>query len=195
MSESLNKRLDYLGIADMDYLSARLLLLSGLTHTGLAKASEAFEKLLKLFFLLEAKINSDSELEKNEVEKYRHQLVKLFCYIRTKIPAVFDDSWIEYFQELERAYKLRYPESWKESKLTNDLERLDKAYCYFRNGVILNFPQEESKKTKEFGTFIYRAYSQEIIGKIKQLGSLTPKEIFYKNNESAQDFVLDFHKL
>lgn len=195
MSESLNKRLAYLAIADMDYLSARLLLLSGLTLTGLQKASDSFEKLLKLFLLLEAKINKEVELDTKELVEFKHQLAKLFDVVRKNVPAKFDDTWSKYFQQLEDSYKFRYPESWKEAQLINDLETFDKAYSYLRNNIIANFPKEENKKVMEFGGFIYRQYSTEIIQKIKNLGGLTPKDIFYKNNKSAKAFDIDFIKL
>jgi len=43
---------EYLGLADIDYLAARILILNGLPSVGLAKSAEAFEKQFKLFFLI-----------------------------------------------------------------------------------------------------------------------------------------------
>ena len=84
---SLKKRISYLGIADFDYLSARLLLLSALGNTGLPKAAEAFEKLLKLFILLASKIQDNKELTEKDLKKeYGHNLVDLFNSTKKYIP-------------------------------------------------------------------------------------------------------------
>src|SRR3989337_1052290 len=118
MSESLIKRSEYLGIADMDYLSARVLLLNGLTHTGLAKAAEAFEKLFKLFLILEAKITRNEELTQKELKQYNHKLVKLFGLVMTRShKKTYHQSVKNYFAQLQNAYSLRYPESWKQALL------------------------------------------------------------------------------
>jgi len=71
---SLQKRLAYLGIADFDYLSARVLMRHGLAFTGLAKASDAFEKIMKLNLILDAKISRNQDLEPDEVKTYLHNL-------------------------------------------------------------------------------------------------------------------------
>lgn len=197
MSESLNKRLEYLGIADMDYLSARALLLNGLTHTGLSKAAEAFEKLFKLFLILEAKIVRNEHLEQKVLKQYEHKLLKLFNSVTSKFPSTtsIDDSWPAYFQQLENAYRTRYPESWKEVRLINDLTNLDTAYCFFRNNITANFPPEEQEKIKLFGTFIIKAYNKEVVDFIKSHGGLSPKEILSKNNTRLTEFNLDLTKL
>jgi len=197
MSESLKKRLEYLGIADMDYLSARILIINGMTHTGLSKGAEAFEKLFKLFLVLEAKIVRNEELSSLELKNYEHKLVKLFEEVVLKIPGAtpFDKSWKDYFEQLQMAYKTRYPESWKEVKLINDLTNLDKAYCYFRNNITTNFPKEEQEKTKFFGTFILKAYNKDVVNFIVSQGGLSPKEAFLKSNNHSAEFNIELDKL
>lgn len=197
MSESLIKRLEYLGIADMDYLSARALLINGLAHTGLSKAAEAFEKLFKLFLILEAKITRNEHLSQKDLKKYEHKLVKLFEFVVTKIPGAspYDKSWKEYFEQLETAYRVRYPESWKEAKFVNDLTNLDQAYCYFRNNITVNFPKDEHVKTKIFGTFIINAYNPDVVDYIKSQGGLSPKELLSKSNKYLNEFNIDLSKI
>ena len=179
----LEKRIAYLGLADIDYLSARLLLLSGLVTTGFPKAAEAFEKLLKLFLLLEAKISSNIELTEKQMKAYSHNLIKLFDVVKSKIPNThFDQSWDDYFKTLQDSYTRRYPENWTVFQITYSLEQLDKGYVFFRNGVIGNFPPEEQSRVREFGTFIYDAYRGDRSKIIKDAGSLTPAEIFKMRN-------------
>lgn len=196
MSESLVKRLEYLGIADMDYLSARALLINGLTHTGLSKAAEAFEKLFKLFLIIEAKITQNKHLAQNELKQHEHQLVSLFKLIISKIPNQdYDQSVVDYFQQLQDAYRLRYPESWKEAKLINDFENLDKFYCFFRNNITTNFPKEEQEKVKLFGTFIIKGYNPDVVKYIQDHGGLTPKQILSKDNKYLSELNIDLSKL
>lgn len=196
MSESLVKRLEYLGIADMDYLSARSLLINGLTHTGLSKAAEAFEKLFKLFLLIEAKITQDRHLTPKELKLYEHKLIKLFEVVMSKLPEKgYDQSVKDFFQQLENAYKLRYPESWKEAKLINDFQDLDKMYYYFRNNITANFPKEELEKTKQFGTFIIKGYNTGVVKYIQDHGGLTPKQILSRDNKYLSELNIDLSKL
>lgn len=196
MSESLVKRLEYLGIADMDYLSARSLLINGLTHTGLSKAAEAFEKLFKLFLIIEAKITQNKHLSQKELKQYEHNLVRLFELVMSKLPdKSYDQSVRDYFKQLESAYKIRYPESWVEVKLINDFENLDKMYCFFRNNITINFPKEEQGRVRLFGTFIIKGYSPEVVKYIKDHGGLPPKQILSKDNKYLSEFNIDLSKL
>lgn len=197
MTESFKKRLEYLGIADMDYLSARALLINGLTHTGLSKGAEGFEKLFKLFLILDARITRNTEMSQHELKKYEHKLVVLFELVVSKIPNAtpFDSTWKEYFIQLQGAYKTRYPESWVEIKLINDLTNLDKAYCYFRNNITINFPLEEQEKTKQFGTFIMNAYNVNVIEYIKSHGGMSPHQLLSKDNLYFSELNIDGDKL
>jgi len=193
---SLNKRIEYLGLADMDYLSARLLLMSGLANTGFPKAAEAFEKIFKLFLMLEAKISSNAELTESDLKSYGHNLIKLFNEIKIKLPnTTFDSTWDDYLNTLQESYTRRYPENWKEFRLILDLDQLDKAYSYFRNNVILNFPQEEQTRTRQFGTFIYDAYRGDLSKRIQKTGALPPAKILKWKNHSLDDFNIDFESL
>jgi hypothetical protein len=192
MSESLNKRLEYLGIADMDYLSARTLLLNGITHTGLSKAAEAFEKLFKLFILIEARITKNTILDQKELKQYEHKLVKLFKEVMSKSPQKDYHISVEgYFRQLQNAYSLRYPEGWKDALLINSLEDLDKLYCYFRNNITVNFPKEDQGKTKKFGTFILNAYNGQVLKYIEKLGGRSPKVLLSLHNKYFDELNID----
>ena len=193
---SLDKRMEYLGLADMDYLSARLLLMSGLATTGFPKAAEAFEKILKLFLILEAKISSNVELTEGDMKSYGHNLIKLLNEVKTKLPdTTFDSTLVDYLKTLQESYTRRYPENWEAHHLTINLDHLDEAYSYFRNNVILNFPQEEQTRTRQFGTFIYDAYRGDISKRIKKSGALPPAEILKWKNHSLGNFNIDFESL
>ncbi|MBI2621067.1 MAG: hypothetical protein HYW63_00280 [Candidatus Levybacteria bacterium] len=196
MSESLIKRLEYLGIADMDYLSARILLINGLTHTGLSKAAEAFEKLFKLFLIIEAKITENKHLTQKDLKQYEHKLVKLFKVVMLKLPEkTYHQSVENFFQQLENAYRTRYPESWRDAMFINNLEDLDKLYCYFRNNITINFPKEEQEKIRLFGTFIMKAYNKDVIGYIKKLDGMSPKEAISRHNKYINEFNIDLNQL
>jgi len=192
---SLSKRIAYLGIADYDYLSARLLLLCGLGNTAMPKAAEAFEKIFKLFLMLEAKITQNKDLGPNDLKKYNHKITKLFTIIKSKIPAQFDKEWDDYFKMLQDSYSRRYPEHWKEYKMDLSLFHLDKAYAYFRNNVILNFPQEEQVRARDFGTFLSDAYKSDTIKWIKRQGGKTPSEILTISNQSFDELEINKDKL
>jgi hypothetical protein len=192
MTESLNKRISWLGLADFDYLSARILLLCGLGNTGLVKAAEAFEKIFKLFLMLEAKITENKELNEKDLKIYGHNIEKLFAAVKSKIPVSFDKKWDDYFKMFEDCYSRRYPEHWKEHIININLRDLDEAYTYFRNGVIFNFPDEEKARAKDFGTFLYGPYNADVKNWIKTQGGKTPSEILTLNNLSFD--VLDINK-
>lgn len=187
----LNKRIQYLAIADIDYLSARLLLICGIPFTGLPKAAEAMEKIFKLFLMLEAKITGGKELNDTDLKKYSHRLTKLFNVVKKKIPAHFDNSWDEFIEELELSYKRRYPDTWPlQMKWSTNFKFLDSAYSYIREGVMKNFPYEEQEKVKKFGVNILSAYNADIITTIKISGGIPPIEILKINNSSFAKFTL-----
>ena len=99
MTVSLTKRISYLGIADFDYLSARLLLLCGIGNTGLSKSAEAFEKLFKLFLMLEARITQNIELVPKDLKKYNHKLGRRFTDVKLKSGAKFEKEWVKTAKE------------------------------------------------------------------------------------------------
>ena len=190
---SLDKRISYLGLADFDYLSARLLLLSALGNTGMPKAAEAFEKLLKLYLLLSAKITDNKELTEGELKlSYGHNLLSLFREAKKSIPAHFPAEWDDFFTMLQDSYSRRYPENWKEFTLIVSVSQIDEAYMYLRNNIIRNFPPEEHVRVRHFGTFIYDAYKTGISARLTELGRLTPKEILMKDNVFFDKFDIDF---
>lgn len=193
---SINKRMEYLGLADMDYLSARLLLMSGLATTGFPKAAEAFEKIFKLFLMLEAKISRNVDLTEVDMKSYGHNLNRIFNDVKTKLPYTnFGSDWDDYLNTLQQSYTRRYPENWRTHQLTIRLDHLDQAYSYFRNNVILNFPQEEQKRVRQFGTFIYDAYRCDLSKRIQKTGALSPAEILQWKNNSLANFNIDFESL
>ena len=191
---SLNNRLAYLGIADFDYLSARILLLDGLTFTGLPKAAEAFEKIVKLVLMLEAKISRNEELTPGALRRFGHELGALLVELRTRtaIPIAVDVD--QYFAMLKDAAAHRYPEAWKEYEATLSIGQLDSLYAQLRNLAVANFPVEEKERARCFGTFIGDAYTPETIEKIRELGGRSPWELLAYRNDSHEAFDLDHER-
>lgn len=159
---SLDQRLAYLSLADFDYLSARILLLFGLAHTGFPKAAESFEKLFKLFLILEAKISRNEELTVEDLKNYQHKLITLFDKIKSMISVKFNKSWRDHFLFLQETYYKRYPENWKSFNYEVDISKLDLCYLYLRSNIVQNFPLEEQERVKQFGGFISDGYSENI---------------------------------
>lgn len=192
---SLQKRIAYLGIADFDYLSARLLLLYGLAFAGLPKAAESFEKLLKLFLLLEAKIAREEELTPKQLKAYGHDLPKLFAALKEKVPAKFGSDWDDLFALLQDSYDRRYPEHWREFRMEVSVHSIDIAYTYLRNNVVPNFPVEEQGRVRQFGTFIYAAYTPAVRALIERLGGRSPGDVLRLNNQSFESLDIDPNSL
>lgn len=192
---SLNQRLAYLSIADFDYLSARILLLFGLAHTGFPKAAEAFEKLFKLFLLLCSKIIKNEELTEKDLKIYKHKLVTLFDKIKSIIPVKFDKSYEDYFLFLQETYHKRYPENWKSFKYEVEISKLDSSYLYFRNSVVKNFPLEDQERVKQFGGFISDGYSEKIKEIINRRTGNSLKGMLLKDNEHIKNYDISFSKL
>jgi len=192
---SIDNRLAYLYLADFDYLSARILLLFGLAHTGFPKAAESFEKLFKLFLILEAKISRNEELTVEDLKNYKHKLVTLFDEIKSKIPVKFDKSWRDYFLFLQETYHKRYPENWKSFKYEVDISKLDLCYLYLRSNITQNFPLEEQGKAKQFGGFISNGYSEKIKVIIKRRTGKSLSEMLFQDNDHIKKYDLSFNKL
>jgi hypothetical protein len=184
--------MEYLGIADLDYLAARLLLLNGLVFSALPKAAEAFEKLMKLFLMIEAKVNRNEEVYADNLKRYSHNLTRLFAEIKTKVPTTFSNDWDEYFELLRVSYSRRYPEEWKEYQMEGNIHKLDFYYTYLRNNIIANFPLEEIDRAKQFGTFIYDGFSSPVRELISVLGGKPPGDILRQNNQSFE--LLEIHR-
>lgn len=180
---SFSKRLSYLGLADIDYLSARILMLSGVPTTAFGKAAEAMEKILKLNLMLAIKIITGKELDEKALKKeFGHGIARVYNRLMqiTNTPA--DNGFIEYFKILEESYKRRYPENWKSFSMEVDLEKFDKAYCEFRAVAALNFPAEEQERAGQFGTFLGDIYNPSLIRRVNNDGMLSPAEALRKNN-------------
>ena len=192
---SFDKRLAYLAIADFNYLSARILLLFGLAHTGFPKAAEALELLFKLFLLLEAKIARNYDLTDKDLKEYKHKLVTLFDKIESMIPKKFDRSIRKYIIYLQETYHKRYPENWKSFKYEVEISHLDNIYLYFRNSIVSNFPSEEQERIKQFGGFISNGYSEEIKEIINKRTGRSLKDMLLQDNEHIKNYDISFTKL
>jgi hypothetical protein len=188
MSPIIN-RMEYLNLADMDYLSARLLILNGLLLSGMPKAAESIEKLIKLYLMLESKINKGIELNAKQLKAYGHNLEELFEAFKKVVPLTFDQEWSNYFSALQESYKNRYPDAWSQSmKWETDVQRLDICYSYLRANIVENFPAEELDQARIFGGAIISGYSPELLGAITKNGGMPPLEILKLNNKSIANF-------
>ena len=133
----LSKLPEYLGLSDTDYLSARLLIMSGVPLQGLGKACEAFEKQFKLFFALNERIINKREITQKELRKYGHDVVKLLESYNDTVPQErrLESDWKDLMAMLKAAYNLRYPEHWKQIYLNIDLT-LDRIRLTTINQII-----------------------------------------------------------
>jgi hypothetical protein len=185
----LDQRLNLLGLADLDYLTARLLINCGLVITGLPKAAEAFEKLLKCFLLLEAKISSNQEITSREMRSFGHGLTEIFQTFKRKVPTVFDAAWDTYLSDLEKYYKTRYPDNWeKQATWQGEVATLDNYYSYLRENIVENFPKEELEKARTFGAAFSTAYNEQLSTHINSSGGMSPLKILQLHNHHLDRF-------
>ena len=185
----LNQRLQYLAIADMDYLAARLLLLSANPFCGMPKAAEAIEKIMKLFLVLEAKISRNEELSANDLKKYNHNLIKLAEKVESLCPMQLGKTWKNYLKGLQDSYNLRYPDNWaKNMEWRSDIDNLDSIYAYLRQNISSNFPPEEKPIAERFGGSILSAYGNEIVKNIENAGMLSPVDLLSRQNKQRDKF-------
>ncbi|WP_165071980.1 hypothetical protein [Paludisphaera rhizosphaerae] len=191
----MKKRLEYLGMADFDYLAARLLMIHGLVTVALPKAAEAVEKLMKLFLVLEAKISRNENLTAKDLKGYGHDLERLFAQFKTKVPVTFGGEWDDYVKCLQESYTYRYPEHWTQYRAELDLDKLDFVYVHMRNNIILNFPLEERQRVRHFGTFLYDAYTAEAFDLIGRLGGKNPGEILRLSNQQFALLDIDASRI
>jgi hypothetical protein len=191
---SLNKRLAYLGIADFDYLAARVLLRDGLIFSGLPRAAEAFEKIVKLNLILEAKITRNAELEPEDLKRFGHDLPKLLTEFTRLTTIAVEPETEPYFAMLEDSLAHRYPEHWKTYKAEMNIAFLDHLYAQFRNLALANFPAEERERARCFGTFLGDAYTPDMIARIRGLGGRSPWDLLAYRNESLKSFDLDLER-
>jgi hypothetical protein len=185
---SLNNRLAYLGIADFDYLSARVLLRDGLIFTGLPKAADAFEKIIKLNLMLEAKISRNEELAPEDLKRFGHDLGALLAAFRKRTGNLVPTGITAYFAMLQDAAAHRYPEHWKTYKAEMDIDLMDSTYANFRSIASSNFPAEERERASSFGTFIGDAYTPAMIDRIKEIGGRSPWDLLCYRNAALDKF-------
>lgn len=188
---SLNKRLAYLGIADFDYLSARVLLRHGLVFTGLPKAADAFEKIIKLNLMLEAKTSRNEDLAPEDLKRYEHRLKRLLEEFSKRTGITVEPGVVEYFSMLQDAAARRYPEHWNSYRAKSSIDQLDEVYCQLRNLAASNFPIEERERARCFGTFIGDAYTETMIQAIRGLGGESPWDLLAYNNKQLDKFNFD----
>jgi hypothetical protein len=191
---SLNKRIAYLGIADFDYLASRVLLRDGLIFSGLPRAAEAFEKILKLNLILEAKITRNDDLKPEDLKRFGHDLPKLLTEFRSRTSIGVEPEIEPYFAMLKDSVAHRYPEHWKTYKAEMNIDLLDHLYAQFRNLAVLNFPIEERERARCFGTFLGDAYTPEMVSRIQGLGGRSPWDLLAFRNESLESFDLDHER-
>ncbi|MBF0289993.1 MAG: hypothetical protein HQM14_19425 [SAR324 cluster bacterium] len=189
----INKIQEYLGLADVDYLAARLLILNKIPTVGLSKSAEALEKQFKLFFLIYEKITNNKELTIKEMKNRGHNLIEMMESYNSVAPQnhLLGEDWREYLSVLQESYNRRYPEHWEEWKIKLDINQLDQAYTYLRNINVSNIPQELKNRALEFGTFLGDIWRDEdSIEKVRNLGLKTPMEILELCNQSYEELTI-----
>lgn len=191
MTNALDKRMSYLGLADFDYLSARTLIRSGLGISGLAKAAEAFEKILKLILVLEAKISRNHVLTAKELKAMGHNLHDLLNSLRDRVGATFGKDWDEYFHVLRSAYSNRYPEHWSQFAAKLDVSQLDVAYAFLRGNAVDNFPAEEQFRARQFGTFLADSYTPQVLEAMRRDNAPLPGELLRHGNRSLPEMKIE----
>ncbi len=172
-----------------------MLVLCGLPSTGLPKASEAFEKLLKLLLILEADVRRNEELTPKQLKAYGHDLTKLFKAVKATSMVVFNEGWDVYFETLKAAYSRRYPEHWTSAVVEINVDHLDAAYSYFRSSVVDNLPAAERSRARVFGTDFFAAYTPEVGETIRRNAGVTIGEILRSRNQFPPHMEIDWELL
>ena len=185
----LNARIQYLLMADMNYIAARLLLLSGNPFAGIPKSAEAIELLMKLIIMLEAKISRNEELEEKDLQRYGHKLLKLLKKLREISPIAFDATWDDYLSELQDTYAKRYPHKWgKDMKLTTDVDRLDATFSFLRTQAVVMFPEEEREQAGIFGEPVMASFNTAMVEHIQRNGGSPPLKALSVRNKCIDQF-------
>lgn len=194
-TESFNNRLSYMALADMDYISARALIFSGLFLRGNAVFADAMEKQLKLFLILITYLEDKKELSLKEIRSYAHNLNLLFNEIKKralKHGINFSEELDKLFSVLEGERERLYPEKWEKHTIDIDISKYDSAYKYFRNLNISNLPFEEIERGRQIGGFLFDSYTPEFL---ERLYGFTPGKAFKYKNDSLNDFDIDIKHL
>lgn len=184
---SINKVQEYLGLADVDYLAARLLILNGMPTVGLSKSAEAIEKQFKLFFLVYEKVANNRGLTTKELRKKGHNLLGMLGSYNSLVPEQnkIGEDWHNYLKLLQDSYDKRYPENWSSWEASININELDSLYVFLRNLNVRNFPVEIKDRALDFGTFLGDVWKEEtIIDKIISNGLKLPMEVLRLSNKS-----------
>ena len=190
--------LSYLGLADSDYVAARLLLLSGLPFPGMAKALEALEKQLKLYFLLKEKLEAGRHLTPDDLKARRHGLRKMVKDFNDAAPLAcqISSAWDPLLKTLEKAYKRRYPEDWNEWEVEFDLSQFDELYSFLRGLNAANFEPQEQSRAAQLGTFLGDYWRLANVDQlIRDRGLMPPMDVVRLNNEYFDSLGVDEQRL
>ena len=193
----IDKIQEYFGLADIDYLSARLLILNGLPTVGLAKGAEAMEKQLKLFIAMFERIKNGKELTVRDFKKFGHGLLNLLKEYNERAPQRLNlnQDWEKLFKLLQDAYDKRHPEHWKEWEMRVSIHEIDQAYTYFRNLNLSNTPEEFSQRALDFGTFVGDLWqNEEYYQRIIDMGLKSPFELLKLENRSYANLKISNKK-
>src|ERR1700674_1326503 len=150
---------------------------NGLLNTALQKAAEAFEKILKVNLMLEAKISRNEELTSRDLMQFEHHLGKLLKEFITRAKVTVHPDTEKYFAMLQDAYSRRYPEHWKRFEAEWNVNYMDAVYVNLRDISVENFPKEERERARSFGTFLGDLYTPDFIKQIEGLGGRSPWEL------------------
>jgi hypothetical protein len=181
-----------LSIADVDYLSARLLFISGLPIAGMGKAAEALEKLFKISIAIITKINSQVDLTDNDFKKYGHNLNKLldeYNRICPKEIQLVGNTGI--LTDLGKAYTARYvPKT--DMQIGFSLEYFDHWFIYLRNNIATNVPKEIMKDVMNFGnSFGDLLETENFLQAISKYGAILPGDIIRIENKYFEKLIVD----
>jgi len=188
-----DKLVDYLGIADIDYLSARLLFMSGFPIVAMAKAAESIEKLFKILIVMITRIYFQQELTDDDLKKrYGHNLEKLLKGYNEIAPdnaKLVGDTAI--LNNLQMAYNLRYSGKDKDIKLVFALDEFDRWYVLLRNLIVENIPQELKAEVTQFGTFHGKLYESGIEKLLSEYETMRPGDVLRYKNAMFDQLVID----
>ncbi|MFO1242713.1 MAG: hypothetical protein U1E36_05870 [Rickettsiales bacterium] len=161
--DPLKQAITLLQLADNDYLSARILLLNGLWQTGIPKANEVIEKVLKAILILRA-VELD-QLEKLSLKSYYHDTPKLFEELKKYLNIKEGDFQREnsILSNYYLCYERRY-ENWLSHGITcmdASVNSTDRIYTFLRNFFVSKIPDSLREEAKVFGFYLSPLNSYE----------------------------------
>lgn len=180
------RMLGYLEVADIDYLSARALMLNGLVTTALPKAAEALEKIMKLLLAIEAKLNRGEEFDSKRFREFGHDLGALSAELQERMPTQHSASRTAYCRRLQETYRHRYPENRPDDfTYEGNIDAFDGQYVFLRNQVARNFPPDHVAAAQTFAVFSAAAFGPQMTETIAELGGQPPGHILRASNKSV----------